>query len=135
MTSLTDIIYKYKHKKLDYVNLDCCTFTGKVVEEYYNIDLPIWKELSEYNNFSGALKALKEKGINSLEEIPTKILGTERKSISEAETGNVVYTLNDKGQGVLGICNGVRAYFIQPEIGIIAVPIEECLYAWDVNNA
>lgn len=135
MKTLTDIIYKYRNQSLDYSTLDCCTFTAKIVEEYFDIDLPLWKDMLGYNNYKDALRVLKKHNINSIEELPTKILGTEKKPISEVKTGDVVYALNDNNDGVLGICNGVRAYFIQPEIGIIAVPIEKCIYAWDVNNA
>ena len=134
MKTLTDIIYQYKDTKLEFGNIDCCIFTAKVIEEYFNIDLPLWKDILTYKNYKGALLVLKQHNINSIEELPTAILGTDRKPIEEAKLGDVVCTLDDEGLPVLGVCNGKRAYFIHSEYKLVAVSIEKCLYCWSINN-
>lgn len=135
MKTLTDILYKYKNTKLEYGNIDCCVFTAKVVEEYFNLDLPLWKDLLIYDNYKDAIRTLRKNGIKSVEDLPTAILGVEKKPISEVKLGEPVYAVNEEGQGVLGVCNGMRAYFLHSKVGLMAVPIETCLYAWEVPNA
>ena len=134
MKTLTDILYQYKNTKLEYGVIDCCVFTARVVEEYFNLDLPLWKELLVYDNYNDALRVLRKNNIKSIQELPTVILGVEKKPISEVKLGEPVYLINANGQGVLGICNGMRAYFIQPDVGLIALPIDKCLYAWEIDN-
>ena len=134
MKTLTDILYQYRDVKLEYGNIDCCIFTAKVVEEYFNIKLPLWKDILTYNNYKEAMQVLQKNGINSIEDLPTAILGSEKRDISEVKPGDPVYLINEKGQGVLGICNGMRAYFLHSEKKLVALPIENCLYCWSINN-
>ena len=131
--SLTEILYKYRNKSLEYGDLDCCVFTAKVVEEYFEIELPLWKDLLTYSTYKDALKVLRKNNIKSVEELPSAILGTEKKPISEVKLGEPVHYVNEIGHDVLGICNGKRAYFIQPEIGLITLPIEDCSGAWSIR--
>ena len=133
MKTLTDILYQYRNKKLEYGKLDCCIFTAQVVEEYFNLDLPLWKEILTYDDYKSAIRVLRKNGIKSIEDLPTAILGTEKKPISEVKLGEPVYLVNEEGLGVLGICNGMRAYFLHPEEKLVALPIDCCLYCWSVK--
>ena len=131
--SLTEIIYKYKNNSFEWGEIDCCIFTASIVEEFFNIDLPYWKNVITYSSEKGAMKALKKLGCKDLIDLPEIILNTKRKPISEVKLGEPVYYINEKGRGILGICNGKRAYFLQRGGGLTARNIEECKYCWRVN--
>lgn len=130
---LTAIIYKYKGSKFSWGKIDCCVFTASVVEEFTGRDLPYWKDILNYTNLKESMKTLKKLKCEKLEDLPSVILNTEKKDISEVKLGEPVYCINEDGIGMLGICNGVRAYFLQTGGGLTARPIEDCLYSWSIN--
>lgn len=130
---LSKIIYQYKNTQFSWESFDCCIFTAKVVEEYSGKDLPKWKEVISYNNYKGAMKALRKLGCKEILDLPSIILDTPRKDISEVKRGEPVYYVNEKGQGILGVCNGMRAYFLQQGGGLTARKVEECLYCWSID--
>ena len=132
--NLTNIIYKYKNHNFSFAEgFDCAIFTVKVVEEYKEISLPLWKEVISYTTYKGALKAIKELGCKSLVDIPGLILGVDKKDISKVKLGEPVYFINQDNRGVLGICNGVRAYFLKRNGGLTTINIEDCLYCWSID--
>lgn len=133
MNNLTDIIYQYKHTKFNWEALDCCIFTAKIVEEYTGKNLPYWKEVIDYKDYKGAMKALKKLNCKDLTDLPEKILGKNKKDISKVKLGEPVYYINEEGTGILGVCNGARAYFLQQEGGLTARNIEDCLYCWSID--
>lgn len=130
---LTKIIYQYKDTQFHWGNLDCCIFTACIVEEFWDKELPKWKEVITYNNYKGAMKALRKLNCKELVDLPSVILDTPKKDISEVKHGEPVYYVNEDGIGILGICNGVRAYFLQKGGGLTARPVKKCLYCWSVN--
>ena len=114
--------------------MDCCVFTASVVQERTGKDLlSLWKTKFNYDDYTSAMKTLKELNSIDLSTAPTEVLGIPRKPISEVKYGDIVYKINERGQGILGICNGVRAYFLQETGGITARNIEDCLYCWTVE--
>jgi hypothetical protein len=42
--------------------------------------------------------------------------------------------VNEKDEGVLGVCNGARAYFLQHKEGLTARNVEDCLYCWSIEE-
>jgi hypothetical protein len=130
---LTDIIYQYKENNFKLGIFDCCIFTASVIEEYTGKDLSYWKNLVNYHDIKGANKLLKELNCNSLKDFPDLALNTSKKPISEVELGDLVYYINENGDGILGICNGQRAYFLQTNGGLTARNIEECEFCWSVK--
>lgn len=130
--TLTDIICQYSEKSIEWGKFDCCIFTASVVEQFTGHKLPLWRDLTNYTSYKDALRKLRKNGINSLEELPTAILGTPKQDISKVKLGNPVYYINDKGEGVLGVCNGARAYFLHHNGGLAAVPIKNCKYCWSL---
>jgi hypothetical protein len=131
---LTDIIYQYKDSEFSWEDFDCCTFTALVIEEYTGKKLPLWREkIKDIHNWDSALKILKDLGGETMEDVPSIFLGTKKKSISEVKLGEPVYYINEAGVGILGICNGQRAYFLQRGGGLTARNIEDCKYCWSIN--
>ena len=133
MKTLTEIIYQYEKANFTWGEFDCCIFTASVVEQYSGKKLPHWREVLTYTNWSEAKKALRKLGCKRLEDLPDIILGEEKADISEAKTGDPVYYINEDGIGVLGVCNGKRAYFLQLDGGLTARDIEDCEFCWSVN--
>lgn len=134
MKTLSDIIYQYKDAEFSWGDFDCCIFTAKVVEEYFNKDLPYWKDIITYKDRKGAMKALKKIGCNEVKNLPGIILGTSIKPIEEVKLGEPVYMIReDTGEGLLGVCNGARAYFVQRPEGITARKIEDCEFCWSID--
>lgn len=131
--SLTDIIYQYKNSKFSWGKLDCCIFTVSVVEEFFEINLPYWKDVINYKSEVGAMNTLKKLGCNKLLDLPETILGTKKKPISQVKLGEPVYCINEHGEGILGVCNGQRAYFLQQGGGLTARDIKDCSYCWSIN--
>jgi hypothetical protein len=132
-SNLTDIIYKYENKEFSWGSFDCCIFTAKIVEEFTGRELPYWKDVLNYKGYRSSVKALKKLGCNKIEDLPSIILGTDKKPISKVKHGEPVYYINEDGIGLLGICNGVRAYFLQEGIGLTTRPVEDCLYSWSIS--
>ena len=133
MNTLTDIIYKYKDTKFSWQGIDCCIFTVKVVEEFTNRTLPFWRDVIQYTNYEGAMKALNKLDCKDLVDLPSIILNTPKKNISQVKHGEPVYYINQNGIGILGICNGVRAYFLQKNGGLTTRPINDCEYCWSID--
>ena len=133
MKNLTTIITKYKDTEFSWKDFDCCLFTVNVVEEFTGRELPLWKEVIGYKSYKGAMKALKELGCKDLVDLPSVILNTEKKDISEVKHGEPVYYVNEDGVGILGVCNGVRAYFLQYGGGLTARNVNECKYCWSID--
>jgi len=133
MNNLTNIIYQYKNLDFSWGQFDCCIFVASIVEEYTGKNLPYWKEILNYKNFKGAMKTLKKLNCNKLEDLPELILGTSKKDISEVKLGEPVYYINEQNEGILGVCNGVRSYFLQVGGGLTARNTEDCLYCWSID--
>jgi len=79
------------------------------------------------------MKVLKKLGCKELVDLPSIILDTPRKSITEVKLGEPVYFINEDGEGILGICNGAQAYFLKKDKGLATKKIENCLYCWSIN--
>jgi len=133
MKTLTDIIYQYKNETFNWGGLDCCIFTVKIVEEYKDITLPLWRKVAIYNKEKGAMKALVKLGCKSLEDLPSIILNTPKKDISQVKLGEPVYYINENDIGILGVCNGARSYFLQRGGGLTARNTQDCKYCWSIN--
>ena len=86
-----------------------------------------------YTNYKEAKQTLKKLGATDLTDILTVLLNTPKKDISEVKLGEPVYYINEDGEGILGICNGVRAYFLQKNGGLTTRNIEDCLYCWSID--
>jgi len=133
MKNLTNIIYQYKNQEFSYPQgLDCAVFVAKIMEEYSGKKIPNWREITTYKTYRGALKTIKKLGCKNFDEIPELMLGGKR-DISEVKLGDAVYYINEQGRGILGVCNGVRAYFLQRGGGITARNVKECLYCWSID--
>ena len=130
---LSNIIYQYKDTQFSWGELDCCVFTAKIVEEFWDKDLPKWKNVITYDNYRDAMKTLRKLGCKELLDLPSIILDTPKKDISQVKHGEPVYYINEKGIGILGICNGIRAYFLQEGGGLTARLVKDCSYCWSVN--
>lgn len=133
MKTLTDIIYQYKDKQFTWGVYDCCVFVATCVEQYTGKELPKWKEVVNYKNKNGAMKALRKLGCKKLSDLPQIILDTPKIPISKVKTGYPVYYVNEEGEGILGICNGAQSYFINREKGLATRRTEECLYCWSID--
>jgi hypothetical protein len=104
-----------------------------VVEEFTGKTLPHWREVINYKNTKGAMLALNNLGCKEVEDLPSIILNTPKKDMSNVKLGEPVYYINEEGEGLLGICNGVRAYFVQVGKGLSTRPIEDCTYSWSID--
>lgn len=133
MKTLTDYIYEYKETEFAWGELDCCTFTYDVVSKFKNVKLKSIKEIYDYNDYKGSLIWMKQLGCKTLDEVPTAFTGAEKKDISEVKHGDMVYFINEDGRGIMGVCNGCRAYFLQYGGGLTARPVEDCLYCWSID--
>ena len=133
MKDLSLIIEKYKDSEFSWEQFDCCIFTVSVVEEFTGRKLPLWEGVTNYKSYRGAMKALKKLGCKDLVDLPSIILNTKRKDISKVKHGEPVYFINEEGDGILGVCNGVRAYFLQYGGGLTARNVSECSYCWSIK--
>ena len=133
MKSLTEIIYRYKDTEFSWGELDCCIFTVLVIEEFTHKKLPFWREVINYNNYKGSLESLNKLGCNTIKDLPSIILGTDKKAATKAKLGEPIYYINEDNIGILGVCNGKRAYFLQKGGGLTARKIEDCKYSWRIN--
>lgn len=130
--NLTHIIYKYKDDKFSWGKLDCCLFSAKVIEEYTSRDLPYWREVN-YSNRLQAMKIIKRLGCNTLLDLPKLVLGTNKKPISQVKLGELVYYIEETGEGIFGICNGAQSYFLNKEVGLVTRKTEDCIYSWSID--
>lgn len=133
MKTLTEIIYKYQNTQFSWGELDCCKFTVEVVEEFTGKTFPLWREVITYGNYKDAMKALKKLGCKDLADLPGIILDKPKKDISKVKHGEPVYYINEDGAGILGVCNGVRAYFLQQNGGLTTRPVKDCIYSWSIK--
>jgi hypothetical protein len=133
LKSLTDIIYQYKDTNFSWGDLDCCIFTVKVVEEFTGRKLPFWRDVIFYNDYKGAMKALRKLNCKNLKDLPSVILGNPKKDIKDVKLGEPVLYINEDNVAILGVCNGVRAYFLQDGGGLTARPISNCECCWSIN--
>lgn len=131
--TLTNILEKYKSSSFSWGEFDCCIFVATVIEEHTGKQLPYWKEVLTYKNYKESVKALKKLGCKKIEDLPGVILNKPKRPVSEVKHGDPVYYINEDGVGILGICNGVRAYFLQKGGGLTARSIDKCKYCWNVN--
>jgi len=138
--NITEILQKYKETKFQWGFKDCCIFAGEIAEELKGSPLHLknWKDFLTYNNVLEAKDTIEELGVWEMKDLPTIILGTYKKDISKVKHGDIVYYEHEtlapelKG-GTLGICNGVRAYFLATPKGLLAMPVEDCLYCWSIE--
>jgi hypothetical protein len=133
MKTLTDIIYQYKNSKLLWGQFDCCIFSIKVIEEYTGKTYPLWRDVIDYTDFKGAMKALRKLNCNNIEDLPELILGNPKKDISKVKLGEPVYYINERGESIFGICNGVQSYFLQMGGGLTTRKTEDCIYCWGIE--
>jgi hypothetical protein len=130
---LTDLIYEYKDKEFKWGTIDCCTFVADIAWRFKNKTPPNIKDIYDYKDLRGSIKWMAMVGAGSLDEVPEKFAGLKRKDISEVKHGDIVYYLNENGYGIMGICNGCRAYFLQYGGGLTARNVKDCLYCWSVK--
>lgn len=135
MITLTNIIYKYKDQEFNWGEFDCCIFTARIIEEYTGKKLPHWRKVVSYRNREDSIKALKRLGCKKgIIDLPSIILNKPKKPISEVKLGDPVYMVReDTGEGLLGVCNGSRAYFVKRPKGITARNIEDCEFCWSID--
>ena len=131
--TITSIVDKYKYTTFQWGDWDSCIFVVSLLEEYNKTSFPKWREVIGYKNLKEAVSALRKLGCDKLEDLPGIILETPRKDIKDVKHGDVVYFVNEDGVGILGVCNGVRAYFLQKGGGLTARSVLSCKYAWSVN--
>ncbi len=130
--NITEILEDYKDVKFSWGTMDCCIFVGEIAEKItkkplYKSD---WKKVLTYTTAKGSIKAVKALGGKEIVDLPTQVLGVSKRDISTVKHGDIVYIIDDNGDSVLGVCNGVRAYFLAKPKGLIATPIKNCLYCW-----
>jgi len=130
--NLTNILQKYKDSTFSWGKVDCAIFTFSVLEEYTEHSFP-WEEGLGYGSYREAMKTLKKLGCKNLIDLPEVLLNTPKKSISEVKHGEVVYYINEENKGILGVCNGVRAYFLAKDGGLTTKDINDCLYCWSID--
>ena len=133
MSRISEIINKYKNIDFKYGTFDCCIFTAKVIEEYHNIKLPKWRKVLNYKNWEQSKNSLKALGCKRLEDLPDVMLMSNKQDAILAKNGDPVLYINERGASILGVCNGVRAYFLRDTGGLTARKLEECKYSWSVN--
>jgi len=131
--NLSNIIYQYENENFSYGKFDCAIFAASIIDEYADKNLLKLKEDINYTNYRGAMKALKNLKCETLEDLFGIILNKPKKDISKVKLGEPVYYINESGEGIIGICNGVRAYFIQIGGGLTTRPITDCLYCWSIK--
>lgn len=129
---LTNVIYKHREKKFQYGQFDCCIFVGEVLEEYWDIQIPKWRKFQNYSNIRSSLKTLKKLGATGIHNVLTVLLDTPRLETGTPHLGAPVYYINETGQGILGICNGVRSYFVA-EDGLTTRSTKDCKYHWRIK--
>lgn len=137
MNTITDLIQEYKNSEFKWGEIDCVTFATTVAYKYKNKEVPNIQENITYNDIKSALQWLKALGIDSFDDLhkaPELFAGLKKKDISEVKHGDIVYYVDSEHKsGLLGICNGVRAYFLSTKNGLTARNIEECKYCWSVE--
>lgn len=137
MKTITDLIQEYKNTKFEWGKVDCVTFAATVAYTYKGLEVPDIQKNIKYKDIKSALKWLKHLGIDSLDDLhkaPELFAGLERKDISEVSHGDIVYYIDSEtNAGLMGVCNGVRAYFLCVDGGLTARNVEECKYCWSVK--
>lgn len=129
--SITEIINKYKDAEFIWGKLDCCIFAGLVLQEFHGVEF-LGNVINSYSNAKGAAKTISKLGKGRVDNLPTAFLGTPKKDISEVKTGDMVSVV-ENGNTIIGVCNGVRAYFLQIGGGLTARNIKDCSYCWSIK--
>lgn len=137
MTTITELLQEYKNSEFEWGKVDCVSFAASIAYRYKGKEIPNIQKEHSYNDIKSALKWLNNLGIDNFDDLhkaPELFAGLKKKDISDVEHGDIVYYI-DPGlnQGLLGVCNGVRAYFLSTEGGLTARNIEECIYCWSVK--
>lgn len=133
MNTLTDIIYQYKDYEFNWETFDCATFSTSVVSEFKQKDITNFKSIENFKDPKGAKRWLKKMNCKDLSDAPSAFLGVERKPISQVKLGDIVYYINENNIGVFGVCNGMRAYFLQDKKGLTTRDIQDCVYCWSID--
>ena len=134
--NITELIQQYKDKDFSWGTVDCCIFAVELAEQLSTKPLHMsnWRDLVTYTDIKESDKTVKEFGADGIKDLPGIVLGTSRKNISEVQHGDIVYMEDENGFGALGICNGVRAYFMTKPKGLTARMVEDCIYCWSINK-
>ena len=137
MTTITELLQEYKNSKFEWGRTDCVSFAADIAYRYQGKEVPNLQKDQTYNDTKSALKWLKNLGIDNFDDLykaPELVLGVKRKDISEVKHGDIVYYIEpETNAGLMGICNGVRAYFLCWDGGLTARNIEDCTYCWSVD--
>ena len=133
--NITQLLQQYKDNNFSWGTMDCCVFAGELAEKINEkpLHLENWRDFLDYSNMEESKKTIKELGGKKMKDLPSIILGTPIKNISEVKHGDIVYSEDENGDGMLGVCNGVRAYFMAKGKGITARPVTECISCWSIN--
>lgn len=135
--SITELILEYKINHDTYIKgeVDCCIFVADIVKQLTGIDYA--ENLrNKYSTIPEHIKLIEKIGCKSISDLPNILLKTKKKLGKEAKYSDVVYwEPNTESEGMLGICNGARAYFFSLSGKLIAIPIEECLYSWELPSS
>ena len=134
--TITELLEEYKDSKFKWGKMDCVAFAANIAYKFKDKPVPNIQKDWEYHDAKSALKWLKNLNIddfNKLYEAPELFVGLKKKDISDVIHGDIVYYINEKEQGIFGICNGCRAYFLSEEGGLTARDIKDCLYCWSVD--
>lgn len=134
--TITDLISEYEDANFEWGKLDCVAFAASIAYKYKNKPVPDFQKDWKYSDIKSAIRFLNNLGIDSLDELhkaPELFLGLKRKDISEVQHGDAVYYINERGNGILGICNGCRAYFLCEAGGLTARDVNDCIYCWSID--
>jgi hypothetical protein len=134
--TVTQLLEQYKEKDFSWGTMDCCVFVGELSEQISGQTLhkANWKKFVTYTSFEESKETVKEFGGKKIKDLPSIVLGTPMKDISKVKHSDIVYMEDEEGIGGLGICNGVRAYFLAKPKGLMAVNVEDCLACWSIAN-
>lgn len=137
MKTITDLLQEYKDSEFEWGKVDCVTFASSIAHKYKGKPVPEIQKDYTYNDMKSALKWLKNLGVNSLDDLheaPELFLGIKKKDISEVQHGDMVYYVDPGTEaGLMGICNGVRAYFLCWDGGLTARDVKDCKYCWSID--
>lgn len=131
MINITDMIYSYKDKPFDWKTNNCVIFYIDIIKDLYGVEFgKVYRKYSKEQEF---LDLINSHG--NFETFLDNITNTNKKSIKEAETGDLVFMeLKDNPfKGIAGICTGKRAYFLTQK-GCRPLHIKKCKYVWKLKE-